>query len=158
MAVTEAGRNFIETFIMKLPPAPAAAGVQEDKSLTDHTALVAIWREAKEQSDAGISALQTKLRGHGHPDLKNIADAGLSRVTQGNQVGLMRALMDYSASGAADRDKARDRLVRQIEEYRKFLSGSRVIQLLENNPYGVKVTVRSVMASALDRISRKILE
>lgn len=143
MALTESQRDFVEIFVLGRP-APVDTGGDDP---------LAVWNTARESTDAGISALQAVLRSYKHPDLDNIADAGLNGVTEGNQTAIMRALMDFRAAAPADRAKKAAALVQQVDAYRGFLDGSKVITLCEKNPFGVSVAIRAPLGAALDKIA-----
>lgn len=115
--------------------------------------LTDIWRTAKEQTDAGVTGLQTALKSHRSSALDRIADAGLNGITEGNSVAMMRALMDYDSAAADSRAKASATVLKQVDAYRTFLSGSTVLDLVENNPFGVPVAIKAPLTAALDNIA-----
>ncbi|MDK3073609.1 hypothetical protein QO034_10845 [Sedimentitalea sp. JM2-8] len=143
MALTESQRDFVEIFVLGRS-APIDTGGDDP---------LAVWNSAKESTDAGISALQAAIRSYKHPDLDNIADAGLNGVTEGNQTAMMRALMEFRGAAPADRAKKAVALVQQVDAYRGFLDSNRVIALCERNPFGVSVPIRAQLGAALDRIA-----
>lgn len=110
-----------------------------------------IWNEAKSQTDTAIGRLQERLKQEGNPELDRIAEYGLNGVTEGNQVGLMKRLFDYNAASPPDRAAAAGRLAEQTSEYRKFLAGSELIALCEQNPF-VSVDIRGPLDAALSKI------
>ena len=115
-----------------------------------------VWLAAKEAAAAQIAALQAAMRDLGRPVFERIADQGLNGVTGWLQVGLQAALMDAErASGqaaAAARQKART----AVSEFRSFLAADPVVPLLEENPLGVKVSLRASLGRALDDIERSL--
>lgn len=112
---------------------------------------LAIWNRAKERSDTAIDLLQKALKGHAHPDLDRIADYGLNGLTEGNQVGLMKRLMEYRSAPAGARGDAAKLLVEQAREYRAFLATNEVIDLCERNPF-VTVDIRGPLEAGLQEI------
>ena len=113
-----------------------------------------IWRDTKESIDEGISLLQTQLKSHAHPDMRNIAELGLNGITQGNQAAMMKALMEFNKAPADQKSTAADNLLGQVETYRGFIKSNKVIALCENNPFGIDVSVVAPVNAALDRITR----
>lgn len=144
----------IEAAVRKLRP-PDAAPDAKEADAGERNPLV-IWRDAKERSDAGIAALQSALKSVGHPELDKIVDFGLNGVTQGNQTAMMKALMDYNSAPEDQKPVMASSLLSQVESYRAFVSASRIIDLCENNPFGVSVSIKAPMNTALDRISRAV--
>jgi hypothetical protein len=65
----------------------------------------------------------------------------------------MRALMEFRAAPPTDRTKQAAALVQQVDAYRSFLDGNRIIALCEKNPFGVTVAIRAPLGAALDRIA-----
>lgn len=120
----------------------------------DSVDLMAIWRTAKESTDAGISALQAALKSVGHPELDGIADAGLNGIADGNQTAMIRAIMDYNAASIEKKDAAAGKLLAAIDSYRGFLESSKLIPLAENNPFGIKVSIRKPLSAALTKIAK----
>ena len=112
--------------------------------------LAPIWTGAKERADQGFDALQRALRDAGDPDLIQIADYGLHGVTDRQSVPLMTALME------ADSGNGTDKLVVAIERFRNFLDGSPIVDLLEDNPFGVAIPLRKELGTALDVIAGRI--
>lgn len=113
---------------------------------------LALWRDAKEACDVGISALQQKIMSFDDPDLRRIAEFGLNGVTEGVQTGLMAALFTYNSTSGADRIKAAAVVAARAAEARKLLEGDQVIALVEDNPFGVKVDIRGTLGATLRQL------
>ena len=116
---------------------------------------LAIWNAAKEQTDSAIGRLQERLRQEGNAELERIADYGLNGLTEGNQVALMKRLLEYRAAPPAGRPVAAGKLVEQAAEYRKFLAASELIALCERNPF-VSVDIRGPLDAALREIENAV--
>ncbi|WP_323782439.1 hypothetical protein [Leisingera sp.] len=112
-----------------------------------------IWQAAKEDVDRGISSLQDALKSQNHPVLAQIADAGLSGVTDGNQTALMKALFEMRSAAGEARKKAAQALLAQIAAYLKFLKDDPVIAMVEDNPFGVKAPVKTPLTKALRQMA-----
>jgi hypothetical protein len=113
---------------------------------------LAVWRDAKEACDVGISALQQKILSFDDPDLRRIAEFGLNGVTDGVQTGLMAALFTYNSTSGADRIKAAATVAARAADARKVLEGDQIIALVEDNPFGVKVDIRGTLGAALRQL------
>jgi hypothetical protein len=111
--------------------------------------LLPIWVEAKDEIDAGIAQLQKALSATGDADLQQIAEYGLNGATTGQSAELMAALRDLDQSG---KPESLDRVGKAVSDYRNFLNGSRIVDLLEDNPFGVAVPIRRRLDAALGEI------
>jgi hypothetical protein len=132
-------------------------GTASDDNTSDEAAdvdVMAIWRKAKESTDQSIANLQKALKSYSHPDLDRIADAGLNGITDTNQTGIMRALIEYSAAPAHKKESASAKLVAQTDAYASFLENSALINLAEQNPFGVRVEIRRPLLATLTKIAR----
>jgi hypothetical protein len=112
--------------------------------------LTPIWTGAKERVDQGFDALQKALRAANDPDLLQLAEYGLNSITDRQSVKLMAALMEADSGGDTRK------LVAAINSFRDFLDGSAIVDLLEDNPLGVKVSLRTQLGPALDIIASRI--
>jgi hypothetical protein len=113
--------------------------------------LLPIWVDAKETVDAYITRLQEALREQEDEDLESIAEFGLYGVTTGQSVGLMAALRDADSSGSA---QAYEKVQDAVEDYRDYLEGAPIVDLVEDNPFGVQVPLRGTLIPALDELER----
>lgn len=113
--------------------------------------LLPIWMSAKETADAGIDALQTALRDRDDEDLDAIAEYGLYGATTGQAVRLIAALRDADGAGTVG---AYAKVRNAVDDFRDFLDGAPIVELMENNPFGVQVKLRATLGPALEQISR----
>ena len=116
----------------------------------------AIWREAKEAIDDSLNALAGKLRAHNNPDMTRIADLGLFSIGRNENVGLNKALIEYTGASAERHGAAAQQLRQAIAAYRAMMSKSRAIELLADTPFGANVTFQATLGGALDRIERTL--
>ena len=114
----------------------------------------ALWRDAKESVDQAISQLQSKLRGFNDPVMTRIAEFGLNGLSEGNQTALNKALFEFNGSEGPSRAKAAAALAAQALSYKGFMASNKLVDLCENNPFGVAVPIREKLGSALDDIAR----
>jgi hypothetical protein len=144
---------------------PASAGLDRGEALLKQALLEAksatkapaspvlpLWVAAKDEVGGQMSALQDAMRGTRHRLLARIADQGLNALTKRLQVGLQVALMEVD-SAAPEARPARAQAARgRIAEFRTFLQSDPSIPLLDQNPLGVPVTIRTRLTAALDEI------
>src|SRR5262249_20678054 len=112
---------------------------------TAPSTLLPKWMEAREAAGRQLVALQGILRRSGDPDLLRIAEFGLNGVTKKLQVGLQAALMEFDQLPPGGREKAAASARAQIAAYRKFLQGDRIVALLDENPFGVALSLRATL-------------
>lgn len=110
--------------------------------------LLPIWMEAKETVDAGIDKLQSALRAEADEDLEQIAEFGLFGASEGENVRLMVALREADGGNPKGLEKVLD----AVEDYEAFLDGAPIIDLIEDNPFGVKVPLRQTLGAALKEL------
>lgn len=115
--------------------------------------LLPLWTDAKEDVDAGIGKLQAALKATGDEDLLQIVEYGLYGATTGQAVRLIAALRDADAK---DEPGTRAKAAGAIASYRDFLAGAPIVDLIEDNPFGVTVPLRRVLGGALDELDRQI--
>ena len=128
-----------EQYAQSAPSAPAQKAVP-------------IWAAAKDAADAQISALQAAFRASGDPAGIEIADRGLSALIDGMAAKFMAALMDLDSSAPANRPGAAKKAIAAVDALRKAVDGNTVLPLLEQNPYGVAVSIRAILTQAASQI------
>lgn len=112
----------------------------------------AAWRAAVEVVDAQITALQSALRGTDDEELHEIAEFGLNAVTGNHRVRLVAALM--GAERGSERDRAK--LAGLIAPFRTHLENDERVDACDENPFGVTVSLRATLISALDGLARSV--
>ncbi|MCO6415437.1 hypothetical protein JYK14_04495 [Siccirubricoccus sp. KC 17139] len=119
----------------------------------DPAELLALWRDAKEEVDAGLNRLAGELRATGDENLVRIADFALYGMTNGEGMGLMKALMQLRAA-PPDHQGTAARAVRDAAlAYCKAVLGHPLARLVDENPFGIPVGIESRLVAALDRIA-----
>jgi hypothetical protein len=147
----EALRRALET--------PAAGNAPPSQEIShDDSDPRTIWREAKEALDVNLNALAGKLRAHDNPDMHQIADLGLFSIGRTENVGLNKALIEYTGASAERRGAAAQQLRQAIAAYRAMMSKSRTIELLADTPFGANVPFQATLGGALDRIEHTLRE
>jgi hypothetical protein len=145
----EALRRALET------PAAGDAPLRQEISQDDSDPR-AMWREAKEALDVSLNTLAGKLRAHSNADMHQIADLGLFSIGRTENVGLNKALIEYTGASAERRGTAAQQLRQAIAAYRAMMAKSRAIELLADTPFGANVPFQATLGGALDRIERTL--
>lgn len=148
MADAEANREWIKRVLgVDIPGAGNTSASQPKPG----GKLTPIWLDAKEAVDVGIGKLQDALRNADDEDLEQIAEFGLYGATQGETVRLMAALREADGGGA----EALAKLLDAVHDYRDFLEGAPIVDLIEDNPFGVAVPMRKTLGAALAELERR---
>ena len=78
-----------------------------------------------------------------------IADFGLNAVTGGFKVPLMAALAGAERGAAADIAK----LAELIPRFRAHLESDERVEVCDDNPFGVAMSIRATLVPALDKLA-----
>jgi hypothetical protein len=114
--------------------------------------VLPIWASAKEAVDGQLAALQKALRDYGEPVGLDVAERGLPGWTNNTLVPMTAALMQLDMGGDVPSPGHVKTALSRVAAFRQKALADPVIETLENNPYGVKVAIRSTLTGALDRI------
>jgi hypothetical protein len=132
----------------------SALGLTRPASWNTTPKTLPIWTEAKDTVGAQLSKLQSVLRNTGNPVAIEIADKGLHALTKRLQVGLQAALIGFDSATAEDRPAAAAKLRAATAGMKQFLATDAALPNLEANPFGVMVTIRSSLETALTAVER----
>ena len=111
-----------------------------------------VWRNAKDTVDAGLGKLADALREYDDPDLERIADQGLFGLGRGENVALMKAMIEYDAAGTERRAAAAKQLRTAVDGYRRVLTHP-FAALVDDNPLHIPIGLRTTLGAALDQIA-----
>jgi len=150
MSDAEARNDWIRRALGFDVKAGAAASSGAGNGIAARGNLLPIWMDAKEEVDAGINRLQQALREFDDEDLNQIAEFGLFGATEGEMVRLIVSLQEADSGTEGALPKVRN----AVADYRDFLDGAPIVDLIEENPFGVAVPLRKVLGAALDQIER----
>ena len=139
--------QFLKDFLGYDPAAPGAEGAPARDA-----PLLPIWQDARDAVGDQINSLEGLLRTSGLPLFEGIADKGLNGVTSGQLTAMQVALIELDKASGSARAAALKKTGKAVAEMRGFLTGNDVLPLLDENPMGVPVNIRSTLAGALDRI------
>ena len=121
------------------------AGADED--------YLALFRDAKDAVDVGLSKLADSMRETEDEDFIRIADRGLYGLTNGEGVGLMKALFEVQRAPADQRGNAISKMRGTAAAYKKAVFDHPLSALVDENPFGVEVGLRSKLGAALDKLA-----
>ncbi len=120
---------------------------------TSTTDLLALFRDTKEDVDAGLSKLQEAMRATQDEDMIRIADLGMYGMTDGEGVGLMKALFELRGATGDKRATAAKAARDAAAAYKAAVFKHVLVDLVDANPYGVPVGIRAKLGPALDTIA-----
>jgi hypothetical protein len=84
--------------------------------------------------------------------LEEIAEFGLPAVTGNLKVPLMAAMRDLSGGQAAARQKSIEKLRGLTEQFNKHLNSDARVAAVDENDFGVRVTLRETLGGALEKM------
>ena len=114
-----------------------------------------IWQDARDVAGEQSGTLQGVMRNSGMP-LQRIADTGLNGFTQTRLVGMQVALMEFDQAQGEARRKAAGKAQAATQAMRQFLQTSPIPRLLDENPFGIPVSLRDGLTAALDRVEQAL--
>jgi len=127
---------------------PDAAAVQMEPA-----ELLALFRNSKDEVDEGLSELQAEMRKTADVDMIRVADYGMFGMTDGEGVGLMKALFELRAATPDKQPAALAAAGKAASAYKKKVFEHTLIDLVDRNPFGVEVGIRAKLGAALDTIA-----
>ena len=122
----------------------------------DWPAIGAAWRSASDEADQQIAALQAALRSSDDEVLEEIAEFGLNGLTGNFKTPLMAALMDIERGDPAVIAKTGPKLLTIVQQFRAHLDGSEKIDVCDDNPFGVAVSLRATLGGALAQMEQAL--
>ena len=114
------------------------------------------WQAVSDTLDAQLANLQSALKKSNDEDFREIAEFGLNGVTGNFKVPLMAALkeMDNVHADTLPKTSARTRAI--IAGFRKHLTSSAKIEACDDNPFGVKMSIRQTIGGGLDKLEEAL--
>jgi hypothetical protein len=117
-----------------------------------------IWQEARETVDAQITELQSFLRDADDPDLRAVGEAGLASRTKGLNTALVKALADLGSAREDAKPAKAKKALGAVRDYRAHIQGDTLLRLLEDNPFGIEVSITGELDGALESIEESLRE
>jgi hypothetical protein len=151
--------------ILGLPPTRAAVGGSAvAKAKTEKLSKAsAQWREAHRQADQRIAALKAAISSHydrGHPELTQVVEQGLGKLDEilDNVDHRLADSLEH-ASNAPD-DRTREAELKNakaiLTEYISYVKGEALIAHMDQNPWKVKVDLKTLLVSGLTSAAKAI--
>ena len=116
----------------------------------------ALWRDAREAVDEQLDALSSQLLASGDSNLIRVGELGSAAVTSRLGVALAASLIDADAAPPEKADAARARARAAIAAMRALVQSDGLIRVLDQNPFGVPVTISATLGSALDALDQAL--
>ncbi len=116
-----------------------------------------IWREAREKVGAEIGALTQHLRSMPDPEMRRIAEFGLNGATGKLSISLLTSLSEADAASPDQQPAVRGKARAVVAQYRGFLQQNALVRLLDENPFGIPVTIRATLGAALAEIDHALM-
>ncbi len=115
--------------------------------------LLTLFQDSKDEVDVGLSRLQAEMRDTDDVDLIRIADYGMFGMTDGEGVGLMKALFELRAAAPDKQPAALAAASKAAIAYKTKVFAHKLIDLVDGNPFGVQVGIKAKLGAALDTIA-----
>lgn len=144
----------------ELADSAAAAGmaVEEDEGAEDEgeeaaqeadpAELMRLFTDAIGAVGVQLDGLRKALMASGDPELKQIAEFGLGALTAGHRTRLQASLMEARGTSGDKRAAALAKVATNASAFLDHLEDQR-FDAVDQNPFGVKVTVRKTLGGAL---------
>jgi hypothetical protein len=134
--------------------APAASAPTAEAARKDLIAALQAWQAASASVDGQITQLQAALKKTGKTDLVEIANFGLNGVTGNHKVKLMAVLRDVGGNKGDAQKQAVLKGLPILAGFQNHLASDNKVAACDANPFGVTVTIRSTLGSALTQLGR----
>lgn len=164
--------------ILKLPPRPARTGhpaqgaqnAEDGRRASNATPkperlsqAAAAWRQTHRQADERIEALKAAIKAHyagAHPALLQEIEKGVGKL-DGVLDNVDHRLADVMANaGKADGDTARKTELKNakalLTQYINYVKTEPLIAHMDQNPFGAKMDLRSLLAQGLTDAAKAI--
>lgn len=138
---------------IRVPPGGAAAAPPIRYPSVQGRAL---WREAREAVDEQFGALQSHLLAMDDPGLRQVATQGFPALAKRLGTQMLVAMTELDAAPPERAAAARAQALKAVTEYRQFLAADGLVRMLEENPFGVAVSIRATLGGALDQIEQAL--
>lgn len=151
--------------LLKTPagPTPEGSGQPDEEPPINLLRFNAGWasardaiREAGEAVDGQIGQLQARLRGDPDGELRQIAEFGLPGLTANHRVPMQAALMSIDAA-VSDPIRLKGLVAKAAglaAAYANHLRSAQTIAAVDENPFGVAVSIRQTLGGALDDLGQ----
>ncbi len=105
------------------------------------------YRDAMEEIDGQIGALQAALKASDDSDLHEIAEFGLNALTANHKVKLQAVLMGLAVSPSDA--KAAAAAIKLVDSFTSHIAADERIAVCDSNPFNVSMSIRGTLTPAL---------
>jgi len=126
--------------------------VQDGPAAMSDQDIMSIWWEAKDAMGQQIETLRRAFLATGHPQAQLACEKGLGAFSGGVLSRFQAAVIDRRNAPPSDKEVAAVKLERLASQLAGFVLGNRMLPMLEANPFGVDVTIRRDVPTAVARI------
>jgi hypothetical protein len=116
-------------------------------------AAMPVWTAAKDVADTQLRGLSDRLRKSGTPELVEVA-AEVETLLEPVRAKLVAALLDYDRAPA--RPETRAAALSAVAAAGTWLGADARVRAVDNNPWGVPVSVAATLGAALLRLQREL--
>lgn len=106
--------------------------------------------------DGNLERLRKVLQDQDDVDFSTLISVGVFGIGKAETVPLVTALTEFDKARGDDRAARAGAVLAAAETFETQVIGSEVSELLDDNPFGVKIDLRSEFAGALSEI-RKVV-
>ena len=130
-------------------PATAKPAFDEAVFRREWASVKGGWRDALDTVDAQVAQLQTALRKLNDTELTAIADKGLNGITGNFKTPVIVAVMEVDNARGEGLKKAAQKGARAAKALAAYLASEETVRVTDENPFGVKMTIRASLGKAL---------
>jgi hypothetical protein len=114
-----------------------------------------LWQNAKDAADAQLNKLYDVLRSSGLPILGEAA-SDIESTLEGFRVGLVGPLLALERATGPAREQARVAAAKSVASARARLASDPRVIAADTNPFGVSVSVGSILGRALEQLETRL--
>lgn len=140
----------------ELEPLLKAKPPQTPPPVVNLTAVLDDWQAASEEVDKQIAKLQRVLKSTGNEALVQIAEYGLNGVTGNHKVRLTAAALELRRAAGPAVPGLAAKALPVVAGFRAHLAGSEEVEVCDDNPFGVAVTIRETLGGALAQLEQAL--
>ena len=133
-------------------PVTASANDGQVSQAHDGADIVGLWWDTKELVDSQIETLRRAFLATEHPLAQAACEKGLGAFSGGVLTHFQAAVIERRNAQPAAVGAASAKLKRYADQLAGFILSSRMLGILEANPFGVHVTIRRDVPAALAKI------
>lgn len=135
---------------------PGPSGSQDSPGAFDWPSIRSDFEAASDAVDKQIAALQSALKQSDEDVLQEIAQFGMNGITGNHKVRLMAAIMEIGGGDGESVAKAGPMVVKIAQEFKQYLDSDERVEVCDDNPFNVPVSIRATLGGALGRMAESL--